>query len=143
MKLKTGKIAFPIEFDNGEKMAIYFNPSDPDLMIRMRDLQKNINEKIGKAEDIPLNADGTPEKKDDVEAYENLMEIFKNELDTAFGGEISAVVFKYCSPLAIVDGEYFVLQFIEAIIPEIEKEITKARAESEKRIEKHLAKYAK
>ena len=32
MKLSTGKVAFPIEFDNGAKETIYFNPNDPDLI---------------------------------------------------------------------------------------------------------------
>jgi hypothetical protein len=38
MKLSTGKVAFPIEFDNGDKQTIYFNPNDPDLMIRMKNI---------------------------------------------------------------------------------------------------------
>ena len=42
MKLSTGKVAFPIEFDNGDKQNIYFNPSDPDLAIRMRDFEKRM-----------------------------------------------------------------------------------------------------
>ena len=36
MKLSTGKVAFPIEFDNGDKAVIYFNPND-----------RGIQEKIG------------------------------------------------------------------------------------------------
>ena len=28
MKLSTGKVGFTIEFDNGDKAGIYFNPND-------------------------------------------------------------------------------------------------------------------
>ena len=42
MKLSTGKIAFPIEFDNGDKDCIYFNPNDPNLSIRLKDFQDKL-----------------------------------------------------------------------------------------------------
>ena len=40
MKLSTGKVAFPIEFDNGAKETIYFNPNDPDLFVRFSNFEK-------------------------------------------------------------------------------------------------------
>ena len=46
MKLSTGKVAFPIEFDNGDKAVIYFNPNDPDLMIRIKNFNENVSKKI-------------------------------------------------------------------------------------------------
>ena len=42
MKLSTGKVAFPIEFDNGAKETIYFNPNDPDLFVRFSILKKEL-----------------------------------------------------------------------------------------------------
>ena len=35
IKLNTGKVAFLIEFDNGDNQNIYFNPNDPDLATRL------------------------------------------------------------------------------------------------------------
>ena len=143
MKLSTGKIAFPIEFDNGDKQTIYFNPNDPDLMIRMKNLDEKVQEKIKGLDDADLNAEGVPTQIAQIEAFEKMQSALKEELDYAFGGSVSEVVFKYCSPFAIVGGEYFVVQFIEAITPEIEKHIKEANADVEKRMAKHLDKYKK
>ena len=143
MKLSTGKVAFPIEFDNGDKQNIYFNPNDPDLMIRMKNLDEKVREKIKGLEDVELNEEGKPTQISQIETFEKMQNILKEELDRAFGGCVSDVVFKHCSPFAIVGGEYFVVQFIQAITPEIEKHIKKANADVEKRMAKHIDKYRK
>ena len=143
MKLSTGKVAFPIEFDNGDKAVIYFNPNDPDLMIRMKNLDEKVQEKIKGLEDVELNEEGTPKHISQIATFEKMQNILKDELDYAFGGSVSAVAFKHCSPFAIIGDEYFVVQFIEAITPEIEKHIKKANADVEKRMAKHIDKYKK
>lgn len=143
MKLSTGKVAFPIEFDNGDKQNIYFNPNDPDLMIRMKNLYEKVQEKIKGLEDVELTEKGMPTRISQIEIFEKMQNILKEELDFAFGGSVSDVVFKHCSPFAIVGGEYFVVQFIEAITPEIERHIKKANSDVERRMAKHLDKYKK
>lgn len=143
MKLSTGKVAFPIEFDNGDKQTIYFNPNDPDLMIRMKNLDEKVQEKIKGLEDVELTEEGNPTQDSKIETFEKMQNILKDELDYAFGGSVSEIVFKHCSPFAIIGGEYFVVQFIEAITPEIEKHIKKANADVEKRMAKHIDKYKK
>lgn len=143
MKLSTGKVAFPIEFDNGDKQTIYFNPNDPDLMIRMKSLNEKVQDKINGLEDVELNEEGKPTQIYQIETFEKMQNILKEELDYAFGGSVSAIVFKHCSPFAIVGGEYFVVQFIQAITPEIEKHIKKANADVEKKMAKHIDKYKK
>lgn len=142
MKLSTGKVAFPIEFDNGDKDCIYFNPSDPDLMIRIKNVESRIEEKIGEIKDVELTADGNP-IGDFVEEFERIQTIIKNEIDVVFDSNISEIVFKHCSPFAIVNGDYFMLAFLDAIKPEIEKHIKKSRAEAAKRMNKHIGKYKK
>lgn len=143
MKLSTGKVAFPIEFDNGDKQTIYFNPNDPDLMVRMKNLDARVQEQINGMGDIELTEEGKPSDFSKIDAFDKMQSILKNELDYAFGGSVSDVVFKHCSPFAIVGGEYFVVQFIQAITPEIEKHIKKANADVEKRMAKHIDKYKK
>jgi hypothetical protein len=143
MKLSTGKIAFPIEFDNGDVDTIYFNPNDPDLSIRMKDFNSRIQKKINDIDDIKLTATGTPEDVVYIEKFREIRQVLCDELDVAFGSQISNVVFKHCSPFAIVDGEYFILTFLEAIRPEIEKHTKNANANADKRLQKHVAKYLK
>ena len=143
MKLSTGKVAFPIEFDNGDKDCIYFNPNDPSLSIRLTDFHDKITARLKELDDMRLNADGNPEDSSVIEDFRKFQNVLFEELNIAFGGEISAVVFKHCSPFAIVNGDYFLIQFIEAIKPEIEKHIKKANADVEKKMAKHLDKYKK
>lgn len=143
MKLSTGKIAFPIEFDNGDKDCIYFNPNDPNLSIRLTDFQDKLTARVKELDDMRLNAEGTPEDNSVIENFRKFQNVLFEELDIAFGGEVSAVVFKHCSPFAIVGGEYFIIQFVEAIKPEIEKHIKKANTDVEKKMAKHLNKYRK
>lgn len=143
MKLSTGKVAFPIEFDNGDKDCIYFNPSDPNLSFRLKEFQNKVSERIKALEDINLSTEGTPKNIDAIEQFQTIQNILCEELDSAFGGEVSAIVFKHCSPFAVVNGNYFIMQFIEAITPEIKKHIKKANADVEKKMQKHIAKYSK
>lgn len=143
MKLSTGKIAFPITFDNGDKETIFFNPNDPGLSIRLKDFQGKVNERIHNISDIKLKADGSPEDAEVIEEFRAVQNILFEELDYAFGGDISSKVFKHCSPFAVVDGEYFILLFINAITPEIEKELEKANKKVQANMDKHIAKYMK
>lgn len=133
MKLSTGKVAFPIEFDNGDKAVIYFNPNDRGIQERIKGFEKSVEKRIkeidlekyksrfeGASIDIDLN---NPEKllemsadelKDlqskleavnDIEAEYN--QAVKDELDIVFGGKISDVAFRYCQPFdtVIVEDE--------------------------------------
>lgn len=143
MKLKTGLIAFPIEFDNGEKDKIYFNPNDPDLFIRFADFEGKMNDRLSEIKDVELENDGTPKEKGFIEMMRGINKAICEELDIAFGNKISDVVFKYCSPFAIVNGEYFLEQFVMAIRPEISKYNEKANLELQKKKQKHIEKYAK
>lgn len=143
MKLSTGKVAFPIEFDNGDKDCIYFNPNDPNLAVRFTEFQDKVNERLKEFEDVGLTPEGEPEDFEFIERFKKMQAVLFEELDKAFDSKVSEIVFKHCSPFAIVQGDYFIMHFIEAISPEIEKNIKKSNAEAEKRMAKHTAKYSK
>ena len=143
MKLSTGNVAFPIEFDNGAKEVIYFNPNDPDLFVRFTNFEKRLEEKLKDIEDFDLSANGTPTNFELIDKFDKIKKVMCEELDIAFGSNISSTVFKYCSPFAVIGGEYFLVLFIEAIRPEIAKCNKKASAELQKKMAKHTAKYVK
>lgn len=143
MKLSTGKVAFPIEFDNGAKETIYINPNDPDLFVRFSNFEKRVEDKLKDIDDFELSADGTPNNEELIGKFESINKVICEELDIAFASNVSDIVFKYCSPFAIVGGEYFLIQFVQAIRPEIEKHNKKANADLQKKMAKHTAKYTK
>lgn len=133
MKLSTGKVAFPIEFDNGDKAVIYFNPNDRGIQERIQGFEASVEKKIKQIDtkqyqnkfegDIPKVDLENPEKlfelspaelmalqkrldvANEIEAEYN--KAIKEELDVVFDSKISDVVFRYCQPFdtVIVEDE--------------------------------------
>lgn len=125
MKLSTGKVAFPIEFDNGDKAVIYFNPNDRGIQERIQNFENTIEKRIKEIDfekykqmlndgsninididnieailDMPTDDLKLLRKKLDVgiEIAEQYNDIVKSELDRVFDSKISDVVFRYCEP---------------------------------------------
>lgn len=130
MKLSTGLEAIPIEFDNGEKTAIYINPADPQLAVRIKAMLDNfsaMNERFG----ATMMAD--------IDAYNAVNQEIAEQIDATFGAGTASAVFQFVSPLAAVDNEPFVAAFLRGILGEIDKRTAKIK----KRMDEHLAKYSK
>lgn len=128
MKLSSGRVAFPIEFDNGDTATIYFNPHDRGFQTRVRDFESKVNAKI-KEIDFSKYESVFGDKKIEID-IDNLDSLFsassedleemqtrlnavdaiekeynaavKSELDEVFQAEISKSVFRYCEPFDTV-----------------------------------------
>lgn len=133
MKLSTGKVAFPIEFDNGDKSVICFNPNDRGIQERIQQFEKSVEKRIKEIdlEKYKSRFDGNipgidlenPEKMlemsvdelrilqsklgvvNEIEAEYN--KAVKDEIDIVFNSKISDVAFRYCEPFdtVIVEDE--------------------------------------
>lgn len=134
MKLNTGRVAFPIEFDNGDKEVIYFNPNDVSLAERIKQMHANLAKK---AEEIDKNKKENATESDYLDMLAKLNQEIKEEFDKAFEFEISKVVFKYSSPLARIENKFYASYVME----EIDKEIQKQNEKQIKKYEKHIGKY--
>lgn len=143
INLSTGKVKIEIVFDGEEKEYIFFNPNDPNLYVRMSEFQENLDNFLKTIEDVELDESGNPKDVSALEKYKSFSNKLYEELDKAFDSPISNIVFKRCSPFAIVEGEYFIMQFVEGIIVEIKKHQEKATKEAEIKMAKHLDKYRK
>lgn len=134
MKLSTGKVAFPIEFDNGDTAVIYFNPADRGIQERIEKFEESVNNRINQiniekykeqledSSSVDFDLDH-PEKifdmsPDELNALRGKLDIVKgiedeysqavkDELDVVFGSKISDVAFRYCQPFdsVIVEDE--------------------------------------
>lgn len=169
MKLSTGKVAFPIEFDNGEKATIYFNPNDWGMHERIKAFQDTVDEKVKtinlekyKAQfndSVEIkNVDDVFEMSvDEISAlYDNLKvvkeiereynRIIKDELDRVFASEISETVFKYCEPFDSVtiedeNGNAKTELFIIQFLRWLADVMQKYGAKANEAMNKHIAKY--
>lgn len=136
--LNSGLKTIEIEFeDRNVTTEIKFNPADPDLALRFSKFQERVDKKISELEEIELNTDGTPKDLSYVKQIEDINDIIYSELDYAFGNKISAQLFQFCNPMASVGGKYFVVSFIEAITPVIQK----CAIAEKNALQKHFAKY--
>lgn len=129
MKLSTGKVAFPIEFDNGDKQTIYFNPNDREFIKRVMNLENSIESRTKQIDiekyksqlddgiNINLNIENfsqieelSPEEvaslKKKIGAIVDIdleyQQTLKDELNDIFKSDISSQIFKYCEPMDMV-----------------------------------------
>lgn len=169
MKLSTGKVAFPLYFDNGDVEEIYINPHDSGLQGRIRNFENSIKARVDKInlekyKDVFEN--GIKIESFDFDALinmsqeeieritqqtdamakidEELEKAFCAEIDSVFDSDVSSKAFKYVPPLAMVptdDGgcEIYILLVLKALALEIQKHGNKINEMSNK----YTAKYPK
>lgn len=172
MKLSTGKVAFPIEFDNGDKGVIYFNPQDSKIREKVKTFEKSLEERIKainldkyKSEfkgDIGIDIDNIEALLDmsvedlsaiqkNVDIVEDIEAEFNNavkaEIDEVFNSKISDVVFKYCEPMDIVVSEENGVETREPFIMHFMRwlavEMKKYADKNKSAMDKHIAKYSR
>lgn len=129
MKLSTGKVAFPIEFDNGDVETIYFNPNDREFIKRVMDFENSIEartkeiniEKYKSQFDDGININLNIEDFSQIEKMSaeqiaslrkkvgaivdidaEYQQALKDELNDIFKSNISSQIFKYCEPMDMV-----------------------------------------
>lgn len=167
MKLSTGKVAFPLQFDNGDVENIYINPHDKELMERINNFENSIQKrfetiKLEKYKDVfNENIDLTNldfdklfnMPKEELEKItkqtEKLNELdkelekhFCEEIDEVFNSDVSSKAFKYVSPLSVVEdengqSELYIILVLKAIAEEVQKYGNKMREATNKYVEKY------
>ena len=173
MKLSTGKVGFPIEFDNGDKDVIYFNPNDRGIQDRIKNFETSIqsrekefglhDDQIEYVEDLPsfngdinelfnLTTEEMQALHRKVELYNSrekkYNDMIKDELDDVFGSKISNVVFKYCQPFDMVivedeNGNETREMYVMQFMKWLAVELEKYHSKNKSAMDKHLAKYSK
>lgn len=167
MKLSTGKVAFPLQFDNGDVENILINPHDKGLQDRIKNFETSIHarlKKINLEKHKDAFADGVDVANLDFSklmgmSAEELEKITKQtdamaeidkelekelcaEIDSIFDSDISSKAFKYVPPLAMVtdengETEMYIMQVLKALAIEIQKYGNKISNATEKYISKY------
>lgn len=173
MKLSTGKVAFPIEFDNGDKQSIYFNPNDRETQNRIKKFEENVqkridsldaekknknfnSESLSKIDNIDQIFDMDEEELSDLQNSIDVIDSIESEynkaiceeLDVVFDSKVSDIIFKYCQPLNIVvvedeKGNETREMYIMHFLRWFANELKKYGEKNKGAMEKHLAKYRK
>lgn len=136
LSFNEGYKEFTINGDTSRVIRI--NTSDLNLMQRIVDLKKNLEEKEKMYKGISANTN--PQNIE--ESAEQLYQIEKEvraEVDAVFNSKICDIVFGNVNCMSPADGKPIIKGFLMALIPEIEKSI-KAEA---KKMDKYTKKAEK
>lgn len=140
--LETGEIEFKIPFKNGDVETISFNPNDIKFYGRLTEFEAEMRSIYKEFEDIK-NSDSNA--KDIISKITNETdEKIKALFDELYGIGASNAIFKYTSPTAFVNRQYYPYYFINEFMPDVISEMEANNvevAENAKIIFEHTAPY--
>lgn len=149
IEIDTGLIKFNLRDKTTQELygTIEFNPTDFNILKRFDEARETIinAQKDFETDDVELKSDGTPTEtsKDIIKAVDKLNDLICKQIDYIFDNDISKVVFGNKSPLALIKGNLFFENFMNAVQPIIEREINNQMVETEKKTSKYTSKYNK
>lgn len=168
----TGKTAITMEFDTGDKGTIYINSNDTHMFERFRRFGERVDEKISNfnferqsqafEKKFEMNVENLDyatlknmkqsdldvllERIDALQTIENAYNTaIKEELDIAFGTNVSDVAFKHCEPLSPVmvqneNGTVEQMFYIEHWLDWFGNELQNIANKNKDAMNKHLSK---
>lgn len=171
MKLSTGKVAFPLHFDNGDVENIYINPHDPNLQDRIKGFEASLKSRLEAlkldkyagafSSDIDISTlsfkslmELPPDEFEKVQRQiEAIDEIGKDvqkqvcdELDAVFDTDVSSKAFKYVPPFETVQADESgetVEIYIMLVLEALAEEIQKYNGRMSEATKKYTDKYSK
>ena len=139
IKLNKGLQPFDIYFEDiDEHETIYFNPSDSDLIPRLSKSMENIKKIL-----MNFKTDPNDDAYKIVEKIDETENTICNEIDYGFGNKVSDIVFKHCGVMSVANGEFYILSFFNAILPEIKKMSGGLQKQASSNAEKYIKKWGK
>lgn len=131
--------------NNDPDRVIRVNLTDFAILERIDTANKAINEIMAGYKDVTINPDGssTEQIESTVQAVKSISNLIRQQIDYIFNAPISNVVFGNQSPISSIKGQPYFVRFLDAILPEIEKEIKAEQKASEQRVNKYIKAYKK
>ncbi len=134
-----------IRFDDGYKefminddpnKVIRFDPTDFAIIERFNTAMNNIEKYKDEFDNNEDTADGLESA---AETVSKINTYIREQIDYIFDSPVSDIAFGNKSPLAMVKGVPLFERFLNAVIPEMEKEIKSEMKASEKRVSKYTS----
>lgn len=134
LQLSTGVKTYEIEDENGKLLgAISIYPNDFNIAKRAKEVQEKITTHINEAERI-ANQSGN----DAVEQITELDNKIKEQLDYLFKTNVSCMFNGlHCLNINPDNGKYFIENFMDMMMPVIEKEMRKAAEKNQQQVSKY------
>lgn len=144
IKFEEGYRTYDINGDPNRVIKVA--TTDFAIINRFKDAEANIKAKVKEYEKININPDGTAEADTDeaIAAIGELTRFIEEQINYIFNSDIAGIVFNGQSCLSTYHGVPLYERFINAIIPEIEKDLKSETKASQDRINKYTTnKYKK
>lgn len=126
-----------LSFDSGIKE--YTINGDPSRVIRINPSDFGIIERAEKAKAVLDNLSIDPGEEHYAEAVLSMDRAVREQIDAIFGEGTSQTAFGDVNCVSLAGGSPIFLNFLNAILPEVEKAITAERKKSEANIKKYTS----
>ena len=139
IKINTNLKSYQIVDENDEELGVIkINVTDFDFFNRAKEAEKKISEIMERFEQFRKEHLSIEDTFEQLAVFDKEI---KEQLDNMFDYDVSSIVFGNKNCLSITDGELFVNQFMNAILPMIKKDMAKEHEKSQKKISKYLEGY--
>lgn len=122
-----------LNFDSGVKE--YEINGDPNRVLRINPSDFGIIERINKAKDALDELHITP----DIDGMVELDKVVRAQIDEIFGAGSSDIIFGDTNSTSFAGGQPVFLNFLDSIIPEIERVVGEERKKSATKIKKYTS----
>lgn len=122
-----------LNFDSGVKE--YEINGDPNRVLRINPSDFGIIERINKAKDALDELHITP----DIDGMVELDKVVRAQIDEIFGTGSADVIFGETNSASFAGGQPVFLNFLDSIIPEIERVVGEERKKSAAKIQKYTS----
>ena len=121
-----------LKINGDENRVIRFNPTNPNLLQKIDDVNKSIIDEIKK-----LDEDKTIS---DEQRFVLADEYIRKQIDYIFGAGTSVIVFENTSSIATVNGQYIYENFLIAVMEYMTQKVKIEAEASKKRVEEYTKK---
>ena len=105
---------------------VKFQPNDPEIIVRFEEIQKNIKGKLKSVDNNPS-----------AEELKDVIQYIKEQMNYLFNYDVSEILFKHCSPLAVGNnGCYVLYNIFESLSPYMGNKYEKAEQTTMNRAER-------
>lgn len=119
--------------------VIKVSTTDYGIINRLQEADKNMKKKADEYKALNINTDGSAADKTEeaAAAIKELTEFIEGQINYVFNADVAKIVFNGQSCLSTYKGVPLYERFMNAIVPEIEKDFKEEVKESQKRVSKY------
>lgn len=137
--IDDGTREIPVKNKFGTEICkIYFRPADLSIIDRYNNMMKGFDQMIEPLKNLSLNNDGTATFEKDWQVLKQVEEDLKDKINKLFGMQDADKLFENRSPFSAVNGEFYCLHVLNALIAVVNAAIEDEAKLSQKRMAKYL-----